>query len=77
MTLKIISATEILFQGEVASVTLPGQKGRFTVLNNHASLISTLVAGDIVYDFEGNKESRHIDGGIVDVDKNIISVCVS
>ncbi len=76
MTLKIISATEVLFQGEVDTVTLPGEKGRFTVLNNHASLISTLVAGDIVYGNGSERSVTHIDGGIADVDSNIVSVCV-
>lgn len=77
MTLKIISPSEILFEGEVSSVTLPGQKGKFTVLNNHASLISTLVAGEISYVVDGKRESREIDGGIADVDSNVVSVCVS
>ena len=77
MTLKIISATEILFEGEVSSVTLPGQAGRFTVLNNHASLISTLTSGEVVYMTGDERQSRHIDGGIVDVDNNVVSVCVS
>ena len=77
MTLKIISATEILFEGEVSSVTLPGQAGRFTVLNNHASLISTLMSGEVVYMTSDDRQSRHIDGGIVDVDNNVVSVCVS
>lgn len=77
MTLKIISPAEILFEGEVSSVTLPGQKGKFTVLNNHASLISTLVAGEISYVAGGTRESRFIDGGIADVDGNVVSVCVS
>lgn len=77
MTLKIISAAEVLFEGEVSSVTLPGQKGQFTVLNNHASLISTLVPGDIRYVSGGESGSRHVDGGIVDVDNNVVSVCVN
>ena len=37
MTLKIISAEDILFEGEVTKVTLPGTQGEFTVL--HLSLI--------------------------------------
>lgn len=77
MTLKIISATEILFEGEVSSVTLPGRKGLFTVLNNHASLISTLVAGNISYTQGSEKTSTYVEGGIVDVDNNVVSVCVS
>lgn len=76
MTLKIISATEVLFEGDVDMVTLPGEKGRFTVLNNHASLISTLVAGDIAYRHDSVTSTKHIDGGIADVDNNLVSVCV-
>jgi F-type H+-transporting ATPase subunit epsilon len=77
MTLKIISATQVLFEGEVSAVTLPGQNGLFTVLQNHASLISTLTPGDITYQIDGSREAQHIDGGIVDVDRNIVSVCVN
>lgn len=83
MTLKIISTTEVLFEGQVSMVTLPGSMGRFTVLNNHASLISTLVAGKIYYrdknesvnnqDYDGQFD---IKGGIADIDNNTISVCV-
>ncbi len=76
MTLKIISATEVLFEGDVEMVTLPGQMGRFTVLKNHASLISTLVAGDITYRQGTETSTTHIDGGIADVDNNLVSVCV-
>ena len=49
MVLKVISADSILFQGEADSVELPGTEGAFTVLKNHASLISTLVAGRDIY----------------------------
>lgn len=76
MTLKIISAQAIVFQGEVTAVTLPGVLGSFTVLKNHASLISILSAGDITFSpQEGAEQSAHIDGGIVDVDNNVVSVC--
>lgn len=78
MTLKIISAQEIVFEGEVTSVTLPGTVGAFTVLQNHASLISTLSAGKIVYKPADATEPvvTEISGGIVDVDNNIVSVCL-
>lgn len=77
MTLKIISAEEILFEGEVTAVTLPGAMGSFTVLKNHAALVSTLVAGDIAYTApDGTRDSRPIDGGIADIDNNVVSVCL-
>lgn len=76
MILKVISAEDVLFTGEVSLVTLPGEKGRFTVLNNHASLVSTLVAGQIVYDTEDGRNVIDVDGGMVDVDNNVVSVCI-
>lgn len=76
MVLKVISAEDILFQGETDSVELPGAEGAFTVLKNHASLISTLVAGKIVYSQNGTKNEIGIDGGVVDIDNNIVSVCI-
>lgn len=76
MTLKVISAEAILFEGEVEQVTLPGQKGAFTVLHNHASLISTLAAGKIKYVLDGKSVEQEIGGGVVDVDNNVVSVCV-
>ena len=77
MTLKIISAQEIVFEGEVKAVTLPGALGSFTVLNNHASLVSTLVAGDITYTAaDGTLQTQTITGGLADVDNNVVSVCL-
>ncbi|MDE6309378.1 MAG: hypothetical protein K2L81_04210, partial [Muribaculaceae bacterium] len=46
-------------------------------LHNHASLISTLDAGNIAYGNHG--EERHetpIKGGVADVDRNVVSVCI-
>ena len=85
MTLKIISTTEVLFEGEVSLVSLPGTNGRFTVLRNHASLISTLTPGKIGYrttETAAAHDNGHYDGqfdvkgGIADIDNNIISVCI-
>lgn len=77
MTLKVISAEKILFSGEVELVTLPGEMGAFTVLHNHASLVSVLVPGVITYDDKSaERKTISIDGGIVDVDNNVVSVCV-
>lgn len=77
MTLKIISAVDIVFQGEVESVTLPGALGSFMVLKNHAALVSTLVPGKVSYlDAEGNTSEYEISGGIADIDNNVISVCI-
>ncbi|MCM1110009.1 MAG: ATP synthase F1 subunit epsilon [Clostridium sp.] len=76
MTLKIISTEDTVFSGEVDMVVLPGEAGEFTVLRNHASLISTLVAGNVRYGSENDLKSIAVNGGVVDVDNNVVSVCV-
>ena len=78
MTLEILSPERTLFSGEVESVTLPGALGEFTVLRNHAALVSTLTAGNVTYRSTDDNElhSVEISGGIADVDNNIVSVCI-
>lgn len=78
MILKIISAQNVVFEGEATSVTLPGELGLFTVLPRHASLVSSLVPGKITYTATDGGERRQVDvqGGIVDVDNDVVSVCI-
>ncbi|MBE6310959.1 MAG: F0F1 ATP synthase subunit epsilon [Bacteroidales bacterium] len=76
MTLNIISAEKVEFTGEVTKVTMPGTLGLFTVLENHAALISSLVAGKMVYTIEGKDVELEIKGGIADVNHNVVSVCL-
>ena len=77
MTLKIISAEKIEFEGTVTSVTLPGALGLVQVLNNHAALISSLVPGTMTFvTAEGQSQTRDIDGGVADIKDNVVSVCL-
>lgn len=76
MTLKIISAEQIEFEGTVESVTLPGVMGLFQVLNNHAALIAALTEGRMSYVVDGNTVEREIHGGVADVKDNVVSVCL-
>ena len=76
MTLKIISAQEIEFEGTVTKVTLPGAMGGFTVLENHAALIAALGSGSVVYSTEEGDQERAIKGGVADIKNNEVSVCL-
>lgn len=77
MTLRIISAQEILFKGTAKAVTLPGIEGSFTVLRNHAPLIAVLTPGKVRYIDEKEQEDFiNIKGGLVDVENNEVAVCV-
>lgn len=76
MVLKIISAEKVLFEGEASMVTLPGEMGQFTVLPHHASLISTLVKGKIKYAEASGRHKIEVEGGIADIDHDVVSVCI-
>ena len=67
MNLEIITPEKKLFSGEVNMVQLPGTKGSFEILNNHAPIISTLEKGIIrVKDKEKEILSLEIQGGVID-----------
>ncbi|MEM9981353.1 MAG: ATP synthase F1 subunit epsilon [Bacteroidota bacterium] len=77
MLLEIITPDEMIFTGEVQSATFPGKKGSFQVLQNHASIISTLDRGEMKYTEASKKPvSMLIEGGVVEVLKNNIKVLV-
>jgi len=77
MKLDILSPERLLFSGEVSKVVLPGAVGSFEVLKDHASLISTLNSGDVIFfdDAGGEEKTVSIKGGFVEVKENVISVC--
>ncbi len=72
LQLKIVSPEKVEFTGQVESVKVPGSKGNFEILNNHAPLISTLQKGVVEYD----GKQLPILGGFVEVQKNEVSLCV-
>ncbi len=77
LNLKIVSPERIEFEGEVESVLVPGTLGQFEILTNHAPIISSLEKGRVVYGLpSGEKESLDIFGGFVEVQKNVVSLCV-
>ena len=77
LKLKIVSPERIEFEGEVVSVLVPGSLGQFEILNNHAPIISSLDKGKVVYGLSnGEKKPLEISGGFVEVQKNVVSLCV-
>jgi F-type H+-transporting ATPase subunit epsilon len=77
MELEIITPESTLFSGEIELVRLPGTRGSFEILKNHAPLISTLTQGKIkVKDITGLVSWFDISGGVVEVLNNKVRVLV-
>ena len=65
MNVSVLSASKSLFQGTATSVAFPGAQSAFTVLENHAPIISLLTKGII-----------DIAGGFVEIHANEVTACV-
>lgn len=77
LKLKIVSPERVEFEGDIVSVLVPGTLGSFQILSDHAPIISSLEEGTVVYELPaGEKHSLPITGGFVEVQKNVVSMCV-
>jgi len=75
MLLEIIAPDHQLYTGEVDLVQVPGSKGSFQILKNHAPIISTLDQGQIkIVDQKGGVIFFEVDGGVIEVKNNKIIV---
>jgi F-type H+-transporting ATPase subunit epsilon len=73
MKLEIITPDRKVYEGDVASIRVPGKKGSFQVLKDHAPIISTLENGPvIIVDQQGNHVNFEINGGVIEVKQNKI-----
>jgi F-type H+-transporting ATPase subunit epsilon len=77
MLLEIITPDKKVFEGEVKLVQLPGSKGKFEILKNHAPIISTLDKGIVrIVEMNGDEKTFEVDGGVVENISNKIIVLV-
>lgn len=77
LQLNIVSPEKELFDGEVDSVTLPGAIGSFTIMPQHAPIVSSLRAGTLSYvTKDGEEHTQKINGGFVEMNGDNVSVCV-
>lgn len=73
--LIILTPKGKLVEAKVSKVELPGEKGRFMVLHDHAEIISALVEGNVAYASSGEGFVQEIKGGFVEVSNNKVTVC--
>jgi len=65
---ELVSPEKLIFAGEAEAVVVPGTEGEFTVLKNHAPVMSVLKPGIIeIEDGAANKTKLFVRGGFADV----------
>jgi F-type H+-transporting ATPase subunit epsilon len=73
MKLEIITPDKKIYEGDIKSIRVPGKKGSFQVLKDHAPIISTLENGPVfIVDQDGKETNLEINGGVIEVKMNKI-----
>lgn len=75
MKLEIITPVKILYSDEISLVQLPGMKGSFEILPNHAPIVSSLTTG-LIKVLDSNKKTYffEITGGVIECKSDNIIV---
>ena len=76
IALHIVSPEKTLASVRVSQVSLPGIVSPFTVLKDHAPMVTALARGEVRYVSEGREERIPIREGFVEVLHNEVNVCV-
>lgn len=73
MRIDIITPDRKVYEGDIKSVRVPGKKGSFQVLKDHAPIISTLDSGTVVIVEEDDSQKVfEVSGGVIEVKANKI-----
>jgi F-type H+-transporting ATPase subunit epsilon len=65
---ELVSPEKLVFSGDVEAVVIPGTEGEFTVLKDHAPLISTMKPGIVVIEEAPAKKLQlFVRGGFAEV----------
>ena len=77
MNISILTPDKEIFSGSITSVKVPGSAGQFQVLKNHAPIVSSLMAGNVVVVKEGGEKLNFsVKGGFIEVLNNNVSLLV-
>ena len=75
MKVEIITPDENLYSGEASSVVAPGVDGSLGILENHASIITTLAKGQVkLTETDGKDLSFDVNGGVLEVNNNKVII---
>lgn len=75
LKIDIVTPAKTIFKGEINSITVPGTKGGFQVLKNHAPIVSTFEIGLIKVELPDSKTNYYATaGGTIEVIDNEIIV---
>ncbi len=75
MQVNFLTPDYVVYEGESIGVNVPGEKGSFEILNNHAAIISSITKGEVrIKTDQKNILKYTVSEGIVEVKDNKIVI---
>lgn len=72
--IEIVSPERLVLSERAQSVTVPGTEGYFTVMGDHAPLMTTLKPGFITVNGAGGQHTFYVRGGFADVSPDGLTI---
>ncbi|HHG90761.1 MAG TPA: F0F1 ATP synthase subunit epsilon [Devosia sp.] len=72
--IEIVSPEKLVLSEEAQSVSVPGQEGYFTVMGEHAPLMSILKPGFISVTGAAGRQTYYVQGGFADVSPDGVTI---
>ena len=76
LTVKVVSPTQIFYEGPALSVSATNRVGDFDILENHANFFSLITEGDIVVNTGAQELRFPVTHGIVKASNNTITLFI-
>jgi F-type H+-transporting ATPase subunit epsilon len=71
----IVSAEGQIFSGDASMVFAPGSQGELGIAPRHAPLLTTLKAGEVRVQIDGQEEQTfYVGGGFLEIQPNLVTV---
>ena len=78
MNLTVLTPETEFYNGEIKGLVVPGTKGEFEILDNHAPIISSLGKGRVqIIESSGNIKEFTISTGFIEVLNNEVALLVN
>jgi len=73
--LEIITPEDIVFNGTVRLVQVPGDSGTFTIMRRHSPIVAVLGNGRIrIVDESGTENTYNCEGGVLKCQDNLVTI---
>lgn len=75
LSVRVVSPSDVVFEGEAASLVAPAWDGKVGILPGHAPFLTLLGEGELAVDLpDGGSETFYVAGGIMKVEGGAVTV---